>query len=401
VVAKKTRPPGRREVAHQHGGAPLDDAALRRLVQEAVDEALKQIAREEGHVEALASQVAAREGERKAAPPGDIGALEARLLAVEGRLRNIDDRHGRVEARVEDLTLHVGHREPLEVSKVPPDILERSFQAALDELTGELSKVRGSDEVERILDEAIEDVRGQSKGSELFERAPGRIVIRGLGAAVSKKLLSHKAALSTFDEVVKDLRQHLPSYRPRTLAALVRVRSADYAVEAALAHQRRLTDAERSLEALIKETRRIEADAKVADEEAARGAFQSLSEATSERRQVSQDFQGRIKALEKRAVDAEASLERSLGRLDAVERYSQRVEAAMIRRTKDGTFKGDFTPVIEAVHEALKDGKPRTLRQVGRRVKGVEFEVVEAVVREGIREGDFEESEGGKVSKRR
>ncbi len=400
-MARGTRPSVRKEVAHQHGGAPFDGATLKRLVQEAVDEALKQIAREESRVEAVASRVALREGERAAPPPGELRDLEARLLHVEGRLKNIDDRHGRVEARVEDLTLHVGHREPLDLSKVPPDILERSFQAALDELTAEISKVRGSDEVERILNEALEDVRGQSKGSELFERAQGRIVVRGLSAAVSKKLLSHKAALATFDEVIKDLRQHVPTYKPRSLAALIRARSADFAVEAALAHHHRLTQAERSLEALLLDTRRIEAEAKAADAQAARGVSGSLAQATSERLQISEDFEVRIKALEKRAGQAQETIERSLARLEAVERYAQRVEAAIIRRAKDGTFKGDFTPVIEAVHDALKDGKPRSLKEVAKRVKGVDFEVVEAVLREGIREGDFEEAEGGKVAKRR
>lgn len=390
------------DVAHQHaGGALIDDERLKRLIQEAVDEALRAIARGEGQVDALAHDVARRLGERAALAAPEFAALEARLHGLEAQLRAVDDRHGRVEARVDDLSFHIGHKDTLDLRKVPPDILERSFQTALDDLTGELSKIKGRDELERLLEEALADVRGRSKGSELFERAESRIVIRGLARAVSKKLLSPKAALATFDEVVKYLRIHLPAYRPRSLSSLIRARGSEFAIESALRHHDRLESAEATLETLLDETRRIEKEARAADDKAAESVSRSFMQAVAERRSIVEEFQGRIKSLEKRASDAEDRLEKALERLESVERYSQRVESAMIRRTKEGTFKGDFTPVIEAVHEALKDGKARTVAELASRVKGVDREVVEAVVREGVREGDFEDVRGGKVRAKR
>src|SRR3989304_3458599 len=59
----------------------------------------------------------------------------------------------------------------------------------------------------------------------------------------------------------------------------------------------------------------------------------------------------------------------------------------MIRRTKEGTFKGDFTPVIEAVHEALKDGKPRTRKKLAARGTGGGAGGGERGGREGLRGG--------------
>ncbi len=387
-----------KDVARQHAGGPLlDDVRLRRLIQEAVDEALRAIARGESRVDALAGKVARRSDDRAVEATAEVAALEHRLQALESQLRRVDDRHGRAEARIEDLSTHIGSREPVDIGKVPPHVLERSFQTALDELTGEISKARAQDEMERALDEALIDVRGRSKGSELFERVGARIQIRGLAAAVEHKLLSAKAAQATFDEVVKHLRIHVPGFRPRTLQSLVRARSADFAVEAAVRHRERIQVAEGTLEKLLQETRRIEADAKAADTEAAAAVARTLSE----RGEAVGEFQTRIKALESRAASAEESLERALARLEAVERYAQKVESAMIRRTKEGTFKGDFTPVIEAVHEALKDGKARSVVEVSKRVKGVDIEVVEAVVREGVREGDLEEAQGGKVRRKR
>ncbi len=370
---------------------------LKRLIQEAVDEALARIAEGEGATPELAAEVEARARERVERDALTVQALHARLADLEKRLRTVDDRHGRVEARVEDLSLHVGHREPVDLARVPPEILERSFQTALDELVGELAKVKGRDELERTLDDAVEDLRGRSKGSELFERQEARIVIRGLGASVAKKLLSAKAAQATFDEVVRHLRAYLPAYKPRTLSALIRARASEFAVDASVAHHERLGAAEATLRLLLSETRRIEEEAKAADQTAAEGVSKSFMQAVSERRTMADEFQGRLRSLEVRASEAEARLEKALQRLDSVERYASRVESAMIRRTKDGTFKGDFTPVIEAVHAALKDGKPRTLKQLAAGVKGVEAEVVEAVVREGLREGAFEESKDGKV----
>jgi len=391
-------PQGAGDLARQHGGGPpLDDVKLKRLIQEAVDEALARIAKGEGATPELAAEVEARARERVARDAETVEALHGRVAELERRLRTVDDRHGRVEARVEDLSLHVGQREPVEVSRVPPEILERSFQAALDDLVGELAKVKGRDELERTLDEAVADLRGRSKGSELFERQEGRILIRGLGAAVAKKLLSPKAAQATFDEVFRHLRAYVPAYKPRSLAAILRARASDFAVESAVVHHDRLTTAESTLRSLLEETRRIEREAKAADQTAAEGVSRSFMQAVSERRTMADEFQGRIRSLEVRASEAEARLEKALSRLDSVERYASRVESAMIRRTKEGTFKGDFTPVIEAVHEALKDGKPRTMKQLAARVKGVEAGVVESVVREGLREGAFEQSADGKV----
>ena len=393
-----TRPRGGKDVASQRGGgSAVDDARLKRLIQDAVDEAMKEIAKGERRVDGLGAQVGERAVARAADTTAEVGALESRLKALEHQIRQMDDRHGRAESRLEDLTLHLGSREPVDLAKVPPHILERSFQAALDEITAEIVKVRSADEVERALDAALEDVRGRSKGSELFERAGLGIRIRGIADAVQKKLLSPKAAQATFDDVVRQLRTHVPRYRPRTMAAIIRARAADYAVEAALAHHARILDAEQGVEQLLAETRRIEADARAADARAAEHVTRTLAE----RGAATDEYQARIKALESRAASAEEGLTRALARLEAVERYAQKVESAMIRRTKEGTFKGDFTPVIDAVHEALKDRKFWAVQDVAKRVKGVELEVVEAVVREGVREGDLEEGKDGKVRLKR
>jgi hypothetical protein len=393
--------PTRREgpgVVRQHGdGEPLTDEALKRLIQEAVDHAMAAIERGERDVDRIAGHVAGRLEARDPALAAQVVSMEARLGQIEGRLRSADERHGRVEGRIEELSHHVGHREALNVAAVPPTILEKAFQVALDDLCAELSKVKGRDEVERILDDALVDVRGQSKGAELFERKDQRLVIQGVGSSIARKLFSAKAAQATFDEVVKHLRIHLPHYRPRPLAALVRLRSHDFAVDAAVRHQERIKQAESQLEHLLREAERIEREAKEADRNAAQGVSQSFMQAVMERRAISEEMQGRLKSLEKRAVDAEGRLEKALSRLEAVEKYATRVEAAMIRKTKDGTYRGDFTPVIDAVQEALADGKARTVSQLAKRVKGVDREVVEAIVREALREGVLAEVKGGKV----
>lgn len=387
--------PGR-DLSRQHeGGAGVDDAALKRLIQEAVDEALRSIAAAGGGVDELAKAVAARALGRAA--EAEAGQLEARMKHLEAQVRQVDERHAKAEARFEDLAVHVGHRQPVDMAKVPPEILERSIQAALDELSAEISKVRSVDELDRALDEALNDVRGRSKGSELFERVGSAIQVKGLGVAVEKRLLSAKAAQATFDEIVRHLRTHVPGFRPHSLQSLIRARSADFAVEAAVHHHERLREAERRLEALLADTRRIEKEAHAADEEAARGVSKSLEDHGS----TAAALLERLNALEARAAAAEDGLGRTLTRLEAVERYAQRVESAMIRKTKDGTFKGDFTPVIDAVHEALDDGKAKTPTELRKRVKGVDGEVIDAVLREGIREGAFEQLKGGKVRKAR
>jgi molecular chaperone GrpE (heat shock protein) len=377
--------------------ARISDAELRRLIEEAVDRAVAAILRAEGGVGALSQEVESRLKTRTGPADGDIAALEARLVEVERRLSQADDRHGRVESRMEEMAHHVGHREPLEVSKVPPAILERAFQNMLDDFAAQIASAKGRDEVERILDAALADVRGRSKGVELFERRGARIVINGLAASLAKKLISPKAAQVTFDEIVKHLRLQVPGYKPKPLSASVRLRAADFAVDAAVDHGGRLSAAEARIAALIEDARRIEVEAKEADERSAQSTSRSFMQAVSERRSMEEDYRSKIQSLESRAASAEAKLENVLARLEAAERYTQRVESALIRRTKEGTFKGNFTPVMDAIHEALEDGKARTVADLAKRVKGVDREVVEAVVREQLKEGVLESAKDGKV----
>jgi hypothetical protein len=397
-MAKRGRKAGG-AAAHQLGGDEISDERLRRMVQEAVDQALARIHEVEGDVDGASPALSARLEARRSGLPGPPGVWEQRLQDLERRARAFEDRHARAEQRAAELTHFLSPREPLDLSQVPPDVLERSFQAALDEVVAEVAKVEPVDLLERTLDEAIDDVRGRSKGAELFERHGASIRIRGLAPALRRKLISARAAEATFDAVVKHLRTHVPGFHPRPLAAVVRHRAQDFTLERAAAHQERLVEAEGAIERLLREAERIERDARGADEAAAAAVSKSFMQATMERNETKQELRTRLQALEQRTHAAEAQLEEALGRLEAVERYARRIESGVIRRTKTGEFKGDFTPVIDAVQAALESGAPKTVAQIARSVKGVDSAVVEAVIREGVREGIFEEAEGGKVKR--
>jgi len=394
-VAKRARR-GRASGAHQLGGDAVPDEELRRVVQEAVDQALARIHEVEQDVDGASPGVGERLRER-ASGGEPLEALEGRLAELEKRARAFEERHARAEQRAAEVAHFLAPRDPLDLSQVPPEVLERSFQAALDEAVAEVAKVEPIDVLERTLDEALDDVRGQSKGAELFERHAGRIRIQGLAPALERKLISARAAESTFDAVVKHLRTHVPGHRPRPLAAYIRQRAQEFTLERAAAHHERLLKAERAIGRLIEEAERIEGQAREADERAAASFSKSFMHAAMERSETKEELRARLQALEKRAAAAEEQLAEALARLESVEAYARRIETGVIRRTKTGQFKGDFTPVIDAVQAALEAGSAKTVAQIARTVKGVDRAVVEAVVREGIREGIFEEAEGGKV----
>lgn len=387
--------------AHQIGGDAIPDERLRQLVQEAVDQALARILEVEADVEGATPALRERMAARGAASDASLvaDALEARLATLEQRARAFEERHARADQRAAELAHFLAPRDPLDLARVPPEVLERSFQAALDDIVGEIAKVEPIDLLERTLDDAIEDVRGRSKGAELFERQAGRIRLQGLAPALHRKLISARAAEATFDEVIKHLRTHVPGYHPRPLAAFVRQRAQEFTLERAARHHDRLVEAESAIARLLAEAERIEGQAQAADEAAAESVSKSFMQAAMERSETKQELRSRLQALEHRAAAAEERLEQALARVEAVERYAKRIESGVIRRTKTGELKGDFTPVIDAVQQALESGKPKTVAQIAQSVKGVDREVVEAVIREGVREGIFERAPGGKVKR--
>ena len=133
--------------------------------------------------------------------------------------------------KVENLMEDVGFGEALDVSKIPPNILEIVYQFTLDDVTNALWKNLGSHDAEMLIRNTLEELRLRTSGSELF-RFDGRyIVAKDLGRAIEKKLVSANQIHTTYDELLDKLLENLPRYKAKNFRAMIKVKSQEYAVD--------------------------------------------------------------------------------------------------------------------------------------------------------------------------
>ena len=176
-----------------------------------------------------------------------LASLGARMMRTVDELREevnrrvaLDDLQPiqkeleRIRERIGDIVDEVGYGETLDISKVPPSILEAAYQATLDDVVGELRKVLGTHDAEIHVRRSLEQVRLKTSGSDLFQYEPHRLNA-GVADALEKGLVSARQVQMTYDELMRHLLEPVHRYAPRNFRALVKLKSQEYAVDKALA----------------------------------------------------------------------------------------------------------------------------------------------------------------------
>ncbi len=147
-----------------------------------------------------------------------------RVLKIEKGIEDIFD-------DLDDLGEEMGYGESLNVAKVPPQVLEATYQTILDDLTKELKKSFGSHETEKIILNVADELRLRTTGSELFRVAGAKIELEDIVRSIEKGLISNKQVQMTYEELLKKLSEHVPHHRPKNLRAIMKIKSLEYAVD--------------------------------------------------------------------------------------------------------------------------------------------------------------------------
>jgi DNA repair exonuclease SbcCD ATPase subunit len=132
---------------------------------------------------------------------------------------------------LDDLGEEMGYGESLNVAKVPPQVLESTYQTILDDLTKELKKSFGSHETEKIILNVADELRLRTTGSELFKVAGAKIELEDIVKSIEKGLISNKQVQMTYEELLKKLSEHVPHHKPKNLRAIMKIKSLEYAVD--------------------------------------------------------------------------------------------------------------------------------------------------------------------------
>ena len=182
---------------------------------------------------------------------------EMNRRATFGDLQPLQKELEKIRARIDDIVDEVGYGEALDISKVPPSILEAAYQAILDDVVAEMKKVRGVHDAELHIQSSLEQLRLKTSGSELFHYRPHRIHV-GIAKPLEKGLVSARQVQMTYDELLRHLLESIHQYTPKNFRALIKIKSQEYAVDKALSHAKSMEQAGPQLQALQSRLDRLE-----------------------------------------------------------------------------------------------------------------------------------------------
>jgi uncharacterized protein YukE len=148
-----------------------------------------------------------------------------------GTYYNIVREIERLDDKTTEILEEIGFGESLNVTKIPPNILEVVYEATIESVVNEINRNYGSHDAENIITRTLEDVRTRTSGSELFYFDGRMLKTRNLVKAIENKLISAKQVQTTYDELLAKLLEYLPSYKAKNFRAMIKLKSQEYAVD--------------------------------------------------------------------------------------------------------------------------------------------------------------------------
>jgi len=158
--------------------------------------------------------------------------MEAEKTEEKKNRKNVERSIEKIDNKIDDIMSEVGYGESLDVSKIPPNILEIVYQSTLDDLVGELWKSLGPGDFERVITETLEEVRLMTSGSELFRFDNNRrIRTNNLAKSLSEGLISAKQIQTTYDVLLDKLTEYIPYHKAKNFRAMIKIKSQEYTVD--------------------------------------------------------------------------------------------------------------------------------------------------------------------------
>ena len=147
--------------------------------------------------------------------------------------------------------------EVLDATKIPSEVLERTYRKTLNDLYSAILNEFGEREAVEIVEGVVDDVRKSSAGVDLLSFEDGAFTINKLAEAIDAKLISPKQLHSTYVEFFRQLSECVPAYEARDFKSFVETGSREYAVDEISIHAKRLGNMESELNDIKSEISKI------------------------------------------------------------------------------------------------------------------------------------------------
>ncbi len=154
----------------------------------------------------------------------DEEEVDKKVKTVKGKVTDVD-------RKLHDVMDEIGYGETLDVSKIPPGILESVYETTLEDVVTNLRQNLGDRATQQIVTDTLEMMRTRTSGSELFQFDGRRINVRNLVNSIETKLISAKQVHSTYTELLKKLVENVPGFEPRNFRAMMKSKGLEFAID--------------------------------------------------------------------------------------------------------------------------------------------------------------------------
>lgn len=149
---------------------------------------------------------------------------------VEKKMEDVREDIDEVDEKIFDVMEEMGFGESLDVSQIPPNILEEVYETTLEDVVTTMRNNLGDRETQDLVQHTLEKMRTRTSGSELFQYDGRTIIVRNLVKSIEQNLISAKQIHSTYTELINKLEENLPGYESKNFRSMMKSKSLEFAI---------------------------------------------------------------------------------------------------------------------------------------------------------------------------
>ncbi len=148
----------------------------------------------------------------------------------DGRVRTLRKDFSKMNKKLVAVMEETGFGEIIDVTKIPPNILEIVYDSTLKDISLALWREYGPG-AERVIMDTLEKIRLETSGSEMFHYDGRYIVTRDVAKNIKRGMISAKQLQDTYEALLKALSEMVPTYKHKNFKAMIKLKSQEYTVD--------------------------------------------------------------------------------------------------------------------------------------------------------------------------
>ncbi|MCK5560438.1 MAG: hypothetical protein KAJ51_07575 [Thermoplasmata archaeon] len=161
----------------------------------------------------------------------ELSNINAKFSEVTKLISMTQKELKKVDIKLSEVLEDIGYEESLEITKVPPEILELVYETIIEDVIEKINHDLGAHDTEIAINKTLEEIRFRTSGSELFKFDSGKLKIKNLSKYIRQKSISAKQIHTTFEELLSKLIENVPDYQAKNFAAMIKIKSQELSLD--------------------------------------------------------------------------------------------------------------------------------------------------------------------------